>query len=392
MMLFLLVALIAALFAPLAVQGQPRAPGYQGGSPQGRDVEYQGEPVWVTVYAPPVLVTITRSAGDDNDLETYVVASTPSSTVAITPASLAPSSSPLAAVSTPSAAASTKAASAKPSSSPTPDQGQSSTPSQAAQTTAVPTSTKAPTSSEAPAITSSPSIVSTNGGNGGSGGPGSFTIHITNSYGSPVSIGMGWNSDGAAPDGNPQPTVLASTTSYTFPTHWAGRISVGKTLSGSNSLIEGSYQGDQWTSIDVSYVDGYSVPITCSTEGNTVTGCNVELFEQKVTCGSPVDNGAACHNTAGDYGPTLEFFSPCAGAAYTYPKDDTATYGAVPGKEVSCCIGTSCQAPPSQKKASKRDVVPSRPHGHSHHARHFDHRRSSRSHVHQLVQEAKLRR
>lgn len=379
-------ALIVALSA-LVVQAQPRAQGYQG-SPQERDVENQGEPVYVTVYAPPVLVTITRSAGDNGE-ENLVVASTPPpSPVAI----VLSSSAPPAAVSTPASSSPPAAASTKPaSSSPTPDQIQSSTPSKAPQTSAAPTSTKPP-SSVAPAITSSPSIVSTNGGNGGSGGPGSLTIHITNSYGTPVSIGMGWNSDGAAPDGNPQPTVLASTTSYTFPTHWAGRISVGKTLCGSNSLIEGSFEGDQWTSIDVSYVDGYSVPITCSTGGTAVTGCNTELFDQGISCDSPIDNGAACHNSAGDNGPALKFFSACEGAAYTFPKDDVATYSAIKGLEISCCIGTSCPPPATQKKASKRDSVPSRPHGHQHHARHQDHWRSSRSHVHQLVQEAKLRR
>lgn len=378
-------ALIVALSAPLTVQAQPAAQGFREESLQERG---DGDPVIVTVYAPPVLVTITRSAGDPNNDGTFVIASTPSSPIAIieTPASKVPSSV-LSPSSTPSVAA-TKTPST--SQSPGPDPKQSSTTIKVPLQTGL-TSVAAQSSSKPAAITSSPAAITSSGGNGGSGGPGSFTIAITNSYGSPLSIGLGWNSDGAAPDGDPQPTVLASKTQYTFPTHWAGRISIGKTLCGSNSLIEGSFQGDEWTSIDVSYVDGYSVPITCSIAGKAIAGCNLDLWDQDLECKSPVEGGAACHNSAGDYGPVLPFFAACEKAAYTFPKDDEATFSAIQGKRVDCCIGTSCPSPPSQK-ASKRDFIPSRPHGHKHHARHLDPWRSSRSHVHQLVQEAKLRR
>ena len=40
--------------------------------------------------------------------------------------------------------------------------------------------------------------------------------------------------------------------------------------------IEGSITGPP--DIDVSYVDGYSVPITCASGDIAIPGCNVELF------------------------------------------------------------------------------------------------------------------
>ena len=244
-----------------------------------------------------------------------------------------------------------------------------------------------------PIPTSAPAVVN-------QGNPDSFTIAITNLYDAPVSLALGSNDPGPKPDGNPQATVLGkgSATTYTFPTGWAGRISLGKTICGSNSLIEASFPGEQWNSVDVSYVDGYSVPITCSNNGQAVTGCNLDLWKQGNTCSSPIDNGAACHNTAGDYGPAIQFFKACEGAAYTYPKDDTATNGSVEGKSITCCIGTACPKPAKQNSSYKKrsdDLDPSHPaHSHRHHqhlARH-QHHHHARSQIHQLVQEAKLRR
>lgn len=225
----------------------------------------------------------------------------------------------------------------------------------------------------------------------------SFTIAITNLYGVPLSLAFGSNDPGPKPDGNPQTTVIgkASSTTYTFPTGWAGRISVGKSLSGSNSLIEASFPGEQWNSIDVSYVDGYSVPITCSNNGQAVTGCNLDLWKQGNTCTSPVNDGTACHNTAGDYGPATQFFKACEGVAYTFPKDDTATNGSVQGKEISCCIGTSCPKPANQKSYKRSldvDVQSYPAHSHKIHQHLKRHQHHARSHVHQLVQEAKLKR
>ncbi|MCJ1269664.1 hypothetical protein MMC22_009556 [Lobaria immixta] len=338
--------------------------------------------VIVTSTAPPVYVTITRSAGT-NDETTLVVPS--------------PSTTPVSS-STPVASSTLVASSTRvPSSTTTPAPGQKASSTPASVASAKSSSSVATelnhswSSGQGPLATTAPSP--TKSANVSSVGPGRFTIAITNSYGSPLSLAFGSNIPGPPQDGDTTPTVLgqASSTSYTYPTSWAGRIGVGKTVNNFNSLIEASFPGEEWNSVDVSYVDGYSVPITCSTTGEAITGCNIELFDHG-TCQHPVDNGAACDNDAPDAGPAEDFFTPCGGAAYTYPFDDVATWGSIQGKEVSCCIGTSCPAPYRQKAISKRNAVSLQRHSHQHHARHQDHRRSVRSPVHRLVQEAKLRK
>lgn len=377
--------------------------------------------IYVTSTAEPVFVTVTRNSGS-NGQPAAAASSSPSEAPAPSQSS-SPSSPPS---STPPLIIQTSVTPPSPSSATevpvqTPDQKKeislaSITPgttpsinSSSATPSSIPNLTPSATTTEAivqkdpsqtplttPIPTSAPAVVN-------QGNPDSFTIAITNLYEAPVSIALGSNDPGPKPDGNPQATVLdkASATTYTFPTGWAGRISVGKTLCGSNSLIEASFPGEQWNSIDVSYVDGYSVPVTCSNNGQAVTGCNIDLWKQEGnSCVSPVEDGAACHNTAGDYGPAIQFFKACEGVAYTYPKDDTATNGSVQGKVISCCIGASCPKPANQKSSYKKrdgDIVgqsQSYPaHSHRQHHQHLArHQHHARSHVHQLVQEAKLKR
>ena len=173
---------------------------------------------------------------------------------------------------------------------------------------------------------------------------------ITNVYGTQLSLSFGANAGGPSAVGNPEPTALANaaSTQYSFPTGWAGRINVGPNLNPNGSKIEGSYTGPP--DIDVSYVDGYSVPITCSSGGTAVSGCNIDLFmQQGIICTTQVD-GPVCLNSAQNLpeGPAPPFFAACAGAAYTYPKDDGANVSNLGSNLVSCCIGTSCEAPSRQ--------------------------------------------
>ena len=51
---------------------------------------------------------------------------------------------------------------------------------------------------------------------------------------------------------------------------------MGPNLNSNSSKIKGSFTGP--SNIDISYVDDYSVPITCSSEGIAVTGYNINLF------------------------------------------------------------------------------------------------------------------
>ncbi|KAL8710318.1 MAG: hypothetical protein Q9220_005088 [cf. Caloplaca sp. 1 TL-2023] len=214
----------------------------------------------------------------------------------------------------------------------------------------------------APAVSPAPDIKDSvvNGGS-----PGDLTIAITNSYGAPLSLAFDNNAGAPAFVGNPQPTSLpvAAETSYAVPSGWAGRVVVGKINHSDNSKIEGSFYGAGNGDIDVSYVDGYSVPISCSVGDVVVTGCNMELFDQECTAPDsvgemgPDGKPAVCSNgsRSKDWGPASQFFSSCAGAAYTFPKDDTANTGMISELQISCCVGTSCPASPHQK-SQKRNV------------------------------------
>ena len=194
-------------------------------------------------------------------------------------------------------------------------------------------------------VTSAPDPRSTTDSSGGY-----MTISITNVYGTQLSLSFGSNAGGPSPVGNPSATILPDTspTQYTFPTGWAGRIYVGPNTNPMGSKIEGSLTGPP--DIDVSYVDGYSVPVTCSSEGTAVSGCNIDPFKQPgIICNNQVD-GPVCLNSAQNIadGPAPPFFTACAGAAYTYPNDNEANVSNLKSNLISCCIGTSCKAPSRQ--------------------------------------------
>lgn len=102
---------------------------------------------------------------------------------------------------------------------------------------------------------------------------GDLLLNIVNKQGYALSIFYG---SGAPPSisGNPGSGVLAAsaTTQLAVPTLFAGRAIIGPDYDVKASKIEWN-----WTNVpdvDVSYVDGYSVPITCSCQGTAVTGCN----------------------------------------------------------------------------------------------------------------------
>lgn len=189
-----------------------------------------------------------------------------------------------------------------------------------------------------------------------------LTISITNMYGKQLSVSFDSDAGSASPVGNPSATALPDNalTQYAFPTQWAGRIYVGPNLNPMGSKIEGSFTGPP--DVDVSYVDGYSVPITCSSGGIPVSGCNVELFNQSgIPCPNQVE-GPVCLNPAQQIakGPAPPFFAACKGAAYTYPQDDTANVSNLNSTQISCCIGTLCKAPARQPKRQPVGIQPDR--------------------------------
>lgn len=110
------------------------------------------------------------------------------------------------------------------------------------------------------------------------GGP-DLTINVVNSYGTPLSIFYGSNAGAPTPVGNPGSGVLTSSTQVLFPSGWAGRITIGRNYDPQGSKIEGSFSPPNYVpDVDISYVDGYSVPISCSCSGVAVAGCNIRMF------------------------------------------------------------------------------------------------------------------
>ncbi|KAK4695151.1 hypothetical protein P7C71_g2544, partial [Lecanoromycetidae sp. Uapishka_2] len=182
------------------------------------------------------------------------------------------------------------------------------------------------------------------------GGP-DLTINVVNSIGVPLSVFYGSNAGGPSPIGNPGSGTLTSSTQVLFPSGWAGRITIGKTYDPAGSKIEASFVPPNYVpDVDISYVDGYSIPISCSCSGVAVTGCNIPLFHDGHTCINQ-GPGPICYNPEQSIpqGPASPFFEPCAGAAYTFPYDDGAnSYGQCNTGIIDCCVGPQCPAPARQ--------------------------------------------
>ena len=182
--------------------------------------------------------------------------------------------------------------------------------------------------------------------------PTEFTLSITNSCSTPFQMSLGQNSESSGSNSEyPMTTIAASGSAvYVYPTGWAGRIGIGPNSNENESKIEGSFvtsvEGNVTSThayIDVSYVDGYSVPITCYSNNHFLRGCNIDLFSQGIAC-PEVAPGPVCLNPARNLpdGPPHPFFKACAGVAYTFPNDNNATGGVDTGQIVQCCIGTAC--------------------------------------------------
>ncbi len=163
-------------------------------------------------------------------------------------------------------------------------------------------------------------------------------------YRTQLSLFFGANDGEPSAVGNSEHTALtnAASTQYSFSTGWAGRIDVGFNLNPNGSKIEGSFTGSP--NINASYVDGYSVPITCFSRGTAVFSCNIDLFKQQ---GITQVDGPVCLNSAQNVlkKPASPFFAACAGAAYTYLKDDGANVSNLGSNLISCFIDTLCEAP-----------------------------------------------
>ena len=86
------------------------------------------------------------------------------------------------------------------------------------------------------------------------------------------------------PVGNPGYGILTSSTRVLFPSDWAGRITIGKNYDPRGSKIEASFSPPNYVpDVDISYVNGYSVPISCSCSGVTVSDYNIRTLSLPLT-------------------------------------------------------------------------------------------------------------
>ncbi|KAK4209084.1 hypothetical protein QBC37DRAFT_295331 [Rhypophila decipiens] len=192
-------------------------------------------------------------------------------------------------------------------------------------------------------------------------GASQWTISVVNRLGRDIMTmhALGWQ---ASPPirGNTGQGVLRNgeSGSIVVPQGWHGNIPIVESggirrFQGDESQIEGSFvQQGGWEyilDINVSYVTGFSVPITCSCDVGVIGGCNKWLWDMG-RC--PNDNGVgSCKNPERDSrGPANAFFKPCEHAAYTYAYDDEANTGngICGGDTVTCCVGTDCPRNPRQ--------------------------------------------
>ena len=209
---------------------------------------------------------------------------------------------------------------------PNPTQPASSTPNPTQPASSTPNPTQ-PTSSTAP---------SSGGGSGG----GSCTGSGMEIEWSGDSVSYSWSGGSGTTTG-----CLSLGSSF------EGQVAVG----GSGGTI---FEGNPSGYFDVSFILGWSVPMVCSS-GSQKSGCSIDL-SSKHSC--PDQQGSICKNPTGPGGAhdpgsyngcasctpwcyacsaPDPFFQPCAGSAYTYPYDDTATVGPASGA-IQCCIGTGC--------------------------------------------------
>ncbi|KAJ1329772.1 hypothetical protein MN608_06508 [Microdochium nivale] len=195
-----------------------------------------------------------------------------------------------------------------------------------------------------------------------------LTVRIANKLSRPLSTthARNWDSPTAVRGVGPPGTIAPSATaSFVVPTDWAGMVAVGEARWGTPrdaSLIEANFvavrdYGMAVATVDISYVDAFTVPIVCSCSGRVVTGCNKGLWGLSTCPKQDKANHGACTNPTRAFpeGTTASpFFAPCRAAAYTFAKDDLATsWGDCQSGVIQCCVGKRCA--PNPEQPARRD-------------------------------------
>ncbi|KUI62551.1 hypothetical protein VP1G_09662 [Cytospora mali] len=188
-------------------------------------------------------------------------------------------------------------------------------------------------------------------------GPEYLTIQIINSHGDTITTSHARNAGSpTAVGGAIGPGIMTNgeTAAFAVPTGWAGNVAIndaGWSITGDDSLLEASYvvaDGYDFAvaDVDISYVNGFSVAITCECSGTWVAGCNKNLFKLN-TCSDNDGENACVNSLRADTSATsaTTFFAPCEGAAYTFPNDNAANvWGSCQSGLITCCVGASCPA------------------------------------------------
>ncbi|KAI1762946.1 hypothetical protein GGR53DRAFT_393703 [Hypoxylon sp. FL1150] len=206
---------------------------------------------------------------------------------------------------------------------------------------------------------------------------GNFVVTVINSHTAGISTMHQQDVNGStAIRQNNEGNIVKPSETFTFavPTGWSGRLAMWEEGFSSDSsrgsvqdrasLFEGSFIQQDGTDsavafMDVSYVDGFTVPMVCECNGQVAFGCNLDLHE---ICPAEFQlNPKTCKNPYRDDGlkvpPTTNIFGECSKIAYTFSTDDLATHMGVLGcdRNVLCCVGTACSPHPNQKVCASRD-------------------------------------
>ena len=230
----------------------------------------------------------------------------------------------------------------------------------ASKTSAAKTSAAKPSAAKTSAAATASSDGGSSSGKGGSAPAGGQILYIVNKYGEALDVIDG-SSGGAPAQGVPSNPANGATATVTLSSGWAGRFALNPSgVPAGNqdgTKIEGSISSGTgfW---DISLVDGYTVPITCTCDSETTPfiGCNIDLFKQSAKCPSP-NGDKLCENPARskNTGPADPWFAACKDADYTYPQNDIATQTCSKSK-MTCCVGSSCAKGKAQAKRSINPV------------------------------------
>ncbi|OAA39006.1 Thaumatin, pathogenesis-related protein [Beauveria brongniartii RCEF 3172] len=185
----------------------------------------------------------------------------------------------------------------------------------------------------------------------------SARITVVNSHDVPVTTVL-VTGEGNEPEGNVGAGKLerGEYGIFTVVEGWSGRVALnveGSSVTmGDESLIEGSFtdQGHAVVGdINVSYVDGFTVPALCwCNENRRSAGCSKNLHKI-MECPTPNGHGSCRNPSRGlNVSEPTAFFEPCfyQGGAYTFDWDHEANSlnGFCPDEQYTCCIGEICHA------------------------------------------------